>query len=179
MKSKNLAVKLILVTIFAIAMAYLEAAVVVYLREIFSITSVLPTAQAVGKPDIMVNLGVIAFLKFSSAFKILSNSKILFIEIGREAATIIMLSTIAWIAGKKLKDKLAYFLWIFAVWDIFYYIWLYLIIKWPPSILTIDVLFLIPCPWVAPVILPLAISVLMIATAIWLLLKNSKQKIIK
>ena len=80
-----------------------------------------------------------------------------------------MLFTLAWLAGRKYKEKLAFFLWTFAFWDIFYYFWLYVLIKWPPSILTPDVLFLIPCPWIAPVILPVGISVLMIGTAIWLL----------
>ena len=63
---------------FGIAMGYLEAAVVVYLREIFSITSTY--AQIVETRDIALNLGVIAFLKISSALKILSDSKILFID---------------------------------------------------------------------------------------------------
>ena len=168
--SENLIIKLTLITIFAIAMAYLEATVVVYLREIFSITSTY--AQIVETRDIALNLGVIAFLKISSALKILSDSKILFIEIGREVATIIMLLTLAWLVGKKYKEKLAFFLWSFAFWDIFYYFWLYVLIKWPPSILTIDVLFLIPCPWVAPVILPVTISVLMTGVAAWFFYKS-------
>jgi len=95
--SKNLIIRLTLITIFAIAMAYLEATVVIYLREIFSITSTY--AQIVETRDIALNLGVIAFLKISSALKILSDSKILFIEIGREAATIIMLFVLAWLAN--------------------------------------------------------------------------------
>jgi hypothetical protein len=167
--SENLIIKLTLITIFAIAMAYLEATVVIYLRKIFSITSTY--AQIVETRDIALNLGVIAFLKISSALKILSDSKILFIEIGREAATIIMLFVLAWLAGKKYREKLAFFLWSFAFWDIFYYFWLYVLIKWPPSILTVDVLFLIPCPWVAPVILPVTISVLMIGMATWFFIK--------
>jgi len=174
LNSKSIIKKLILITIFAIAMAYLESAAVVYLREIFSISTFLPEALAIGEQDIAVNLGIIVFLKVDSALNILGDSKILFTEIGREAATIIMLFSFAWLVGKKYKEKLAVFLWTFAWWDIFYYIWLYILIRWPSSLLEPDVLFLIPIPWVSPVILPVAISVLMIAVAIWLFKVLSK-----
>ena len=54
----------------------------------------------------------------------------------------------------------------FAFWDIFYYVGLGLIIRWPPSVLMQDVLFLIPTPWIAPVWFPVLVSVLAIAAVL-------------
>ncbi|HNW57578.1 MAG TPA: hypothetical protein PKM69_07375 [Bacteroidales bacterium] len=129
-------IKLSLLSLFGIAMGHLEAVVVVYLRK------------ALGMPDSISNQDSVE--KFTK--------KILYIEISREVATIIMLLVIAWLTGDSLMEKGIYFLWTFAFWDLFYYISLYILIKWPPKFTTIDVLFLIPKPWIAPVWLPIGIS---------------------
>ena len=76
----------------------------------------------------------------------------------REAATIVMLVTLAWLTGASLAEKGILFLWTFAFWDLFYYLSLYILIKWPPTLKTIDVLFLIPKPWIAPVWFPIGVS---------------------
>ena len=67
-------------------------------------------------------------------------------ELGRELATLILLAAMAWLAAKSFNEWLAYFIFGFAVWDIFYYIWLALIIKWPSSLMDWDILFLIHQP---------------------------------
>jgi hypothetical protein len=76
----------------------------------------------------------------------------------REAATIIMLVVIAYLVGESWIEKGVFFLWTFAFWDLFYYLSLYILIKWPPNLTTIDVLFLIPKPWIAPVWFPIGVS---------------------
>lgn len=76
----------------------------------------------------------------------------------REAATIVMLMILAYLTGTSWVEKGIFFLWTFAFWDLFYYLSLYILIKWPPSFTTIDVLFLIPKPWIAPVWFPIGIS---------------------
>ena len=83
---------------------------------------------------------------------------ILSVEWLREFATIIMLITIGMLAGKKFYERFAYFIYAFAIWDIFYYIFLKLFLNWPSSFLTWDLLFLIPWPWVGPVIAPILYS---------------------
>jgi hypothetical protein len=128
--------KLILLAIFGIAMAHLEGVVVVYLRK------------ALGMIDSESNKESID--KFPKRY--------LFIEISREAATIIMLAAIALLTGSDLIEWIVYFLWTFAFWDLFYYLSLYILIKWPPKFTTIDVLFLIPVPWIAPVWFPIGVS---------------------
>jgi len=131
-----MAVKLLLLAIFGIAMAHLEGVVVVYLRK------------ALGMLDTESNKESIE--KFPERY--------LYIEMSREAATIIMLVVIAYLTGGSWIEKGIFFLWTFAFWDLFYYLSLYILIKWPPKLTTIDVLFLIPKPWIAPVWFPLGVS---------------------
>jgi hypothetical protein len=94
------------------------------------------------------------------------------IEILREAATMMMLLTFSYLAGKQLLERLAIFLLTFAIWDIFYYVFLFLMIRWPPSLLTMDILFLIPVPWLTPVIVPVVASLIMIGISIYVAKKN-------
>ena len=56
-----------------------------------------------------------------------------------------------------------------AVWDIFYYVWLKVFLDWPASLLTWDVLFLIPVPWVGPVLAPVTVALTMIGMGLVLL----------
>jgi hypothetical protein len=94
------------------------------------------------------------------------------IEMTREAATIIMLVVIALLTGSTWIEKGVFFLWTFAFWDLFYYLSLYILIKWPPTMRTIDVLFLIPVPWIAPVWFPIGVSSLTILAIAALCLLN-------
>ena len=90
----------------------------------------------------------------------------------REAATIIMLIIIAYLVGTTWPERGIFFLWTFAFWDLFYYLSLYILIKWPPALKTIDVLFLIPVPWIAPVWFPIGVSSLTIISIAALYLIN-------
>lgn len=119
-------------------MGFLETTVVIYLRDLF---------YSVG---------------FDFPLKGFVEPTILGIEWIREFATIVMLITIAMLAGKKFYERFAYFLYAFAIWDIFYYIFLKILLDWPVSLLTWDILFLIPWPWVGPVIAPVICSILFI-----------------
>jgi hypothetical protein len=142
--------KLSLLAIFGIAMAHLEGVVVVYLRK------------ALGMLDSESNKESIE--KIAPSY--------LKIEMTREAATIIMLVVIAYLAGSTWLERGIFFLWTFAFWDLFYYLSLYILIKWPPTLKTIDVLFLIPKPWIAPVWFPIGVSSLTIIVIALLFLLN-------
>ncbi len=142
--------KYILLAIFGIAMAHLEGVVVVYLRKI---------------------LGIIDSQSNKESLKSFPK-KYLFIEKTREIATIVMLVTLAILVGENWLNMLIIFLWTFAFWDLFYYLSLYLLIKWPPKWTTIDVLFLIPRLWIAPVWFPIAISSITIIVIAILLLTS-------
>lgn len=141
MQSKESVRTLLWVTFFAIAMGYLESAVVVYIREIYY-------------PE-----------GFQFPMRLISY-KIAVTEFFREIATLIMLIGAGIMAGRTALERFAYFIYSFAVWDIFYYVFLKLLLNWPASLLTWDVLFLIPITWIGPVIGPVINSIMMIILAL-------------
>jgi hypothetical protein len=126
-------------------MAFVESAVVVYLREIYY-------------PE-----------GFEFPLKAFTNN-VIAIEILREVATVFMLLSVAVITGRRLWERFAYFIFCFSVWDIFYYVWLKVLLDWPSTLLEMDILFLIPLPWVGPVIAPVSLSVLMIIFSLYIIL---------
>jgi hypothetical protein len=141
--------KIFWVSVFSIAMAFLEAAVVVYLRRVYSITDLI--------------LQVPPF-----------DAQIAAIEVGRELATLVMLLSIGWIAGETFQSRAGFAFITFGLWDIFYYIWLRVFIGWPQSILEPDLLFLIPLPWWGPVLAPVLIALLMVIGGIFAVIKVEK-----
>lgn len=144
------------VVIFAIAFAWVESAVVVYLRDIFY--------------D-----GDFHFpLKIGWEGGERNPSPLIWIEYGREIATLIMLLSVGWTAGKNHVERFSFFIIAFGVWDIFYYIWLFVMIKWPQSLMTWDLLFFVPLPWVGPVITPVLIALAMIAMGSMLVYYSAK-----
>lgn len=126
------------VVVFAIAMAFVESAVVLYLR---TLGNRIDPYQAPPLPP-AVDFG--------------------YAEIIREAATIVMLGTVGWLAGHNARNRCGYFLIAFGVWDIFYYVFLKPLTGWPRSLFDWDVLFLIPLPWWGPVLAPMCIAFLMV-----------------
>lgn len=136
--------KLTLVTLFALAMGFLESAVVVYLRA----------------------------LLYPNGFDFPLNSmpdQILITELLREAATIIMLVCVSIFTAEKNAHRFAWFLYLFAIWDIAYYLFLKVIILWPSSFFDWDILFLIPVLWTGPVLTPLLICIQMIVLSFFIL----------
>lgn len=135
---------LVILTLFSIAMGYLESAVVIYLREIY--------------------------YPFGFSFPMVNMSRdIMITELLREAATLIMLFTVGWVAGRNGLERFLWFIYCFAIWDIFYYVFLKLLINWPASLLTWDILFLLPMVWTGPVITPVIVSLTMITFALFML----------
>jgi hypothetical protein len=127
-----------MVIVFGTAMAWMEAATVVYLRML--VGRVDPYQAAPLPPHRMLGST----------------------ELVRELATLVMLFAVGWLAGRDWRSRLSYSLIAFGVWDIFYYVFLTLIVGWPKSMFDWDVLFLIPLPWWGPVIAPAIIALLMI-----------------
>jgi len=140
--------------VFGIAMGILETIVVVYLRQMY------------------YPLG------FNFPLNILP-SNILLIEWIREISTIIMLVSIGFLVGNNFYQRFSYFIYSFAVWDIFYYVGLKLFLDWPPSLLTWDLLFLIPITWIGPVLAPLICSLTMILMAVIIVYWQAKGNLMK
>jgi hypothetical protein len=128
----------LVVTVFAGAMAWVEAAVVYDLRTLTDRLqpyqqNPLPLGGALGR-----------------------------VEIIREIATLVMLLAVGLLAGRTWRKRMAYGAIAFGVWDVLYYAFLKVICDWPTSLLDWDVLFLLPFPWWGPVVAPLCIALLMI-----------------
>ncbi len=128
----------LIVVAFAAAMAWVESAVVYYLRTMVDrIEPYQPNPLPLSGPLAQV-------------------------ELARELATMLMLLTVGMLAGRRWRSRLGYSAIAFGTWDILYYVYLNLICGWPDSLLDWDILFLLPLPWWGPVIAPMTIAALMI-----------------
>jgi len=127
-----------LVIAFAVAMAWMEAATVFYIRTLVDRiepyqAAPLPMHGALGN-----------------------------VELAREAATLVLFAAVGWLAGRTWRQRAGYAAVAFCIWDILYYVFLVPISGWPRTLLDWDILFLIPLPWWGPVLAPVSIAVLMI-----------------
>jgi hypothetical protein len=95
----------------------------------------------------------------------IEQTRTLAVEVGREAATILMLAAVAFAVARNAGEWAAAFVITFGIWDITFYVFLKLLLDWPASLFTWDILFLVPVPWVGPVLAPVLVSVVMIAAA--------------
>jgi hypothetical protein len=127
-----------IVVAFAVAMAWMEAATVFYIRALVGRiepyqAEPLPMHGALGN-----------------------------VELWREAATLMALAAVGWLAGRTWRQRAGYAALAFGIWDVLYYIFLRLISGWPNTLLDWDILFLLPLPWWGPVLAPVSIAALMI-----------------
>lgn len=148
-KFKKFFPQMFLITIAGIALAFWEAIVVIYLRLI---------------PAVLKSYTLPLIPNFPA--------ELLRIEQAREAATIVVLAVFSLLVGKTKWQKFAVFLWIFAIWDIFYYVFLYVLIGWPSSLTTVDVVFLIPSEWRFSVYVVLTIMAILLVSSIYILKKK-------
>jgi hypothetical protein len=151
--------RVLIVSIFAAAFGFVEASVVVYLRAAFGLLPGYNTATLAGLRRLSVDYQQVqSMAQFPRS--------LLSIEVLREAATMAMLVSVGWLAGSNTRERWAFFLWAFAVWDIAYYGGLWATLGWPRSLVEPDVLFLIPVPWLAQVWYPLLVSALTLLAVI-------------
>ncbi len=144
------------VMLFAVAFAYVEAAVVEYLRGLY-----IP----LDKGGALFPIMTLDHLQSMGA----EHMRRLSIEVGREFATLVMLATVGIAAGRNHRERWAHLVIAFGVWDIFYYVWLKVFLDWPESLMTWDLLFLVPVPWVSPVLAPVLVSMVMVVCGLLVL----------
>jgi hypothetical protein len=154
--AKKMLGRLLVAIVFSIAFGYIESAVVVYLRAIFHPNGFTFPMQVFALTD--------------------QGRHLLLTEIGREAATLVLIVTAAWLFGRNRREIVAYSLLIFAVWDIFYYVWLKVLLNWPATLLDWDILFLIPVAWASPVLYPVLVSTAMFAFAVAILYRSAHDR---
>ncbi len=142
--------RLLPAVLYGLAMGYLEAAVVVYLRRLYY-------PAGFEFPLVAPPVGVAL------------------VELGRELATLVMLWAVAALAGRSGRERFAWFAFLFGVWDLVYYVTLRLVLGWPASLLTWDVLFMVPLLWTGPVLAPLLVSVSLVVTALLMLRQEARR----
>lgn len=138
MKQRHWTAYLLWFAAFAVAMAFLESAVVVYLRALYYPEGFRFPLAPIDGPIVLV-------------------------EVLREVATLIMLLAPGALITRHWSQRFAWFCVAFGIWDLFYYIWLKVLLDWPGDLLEPDILFLVPMVWVGPVLAPCMVSVGLIA----------------
>jgi hypothetical protein len=142
-------IRVLAVLVYAVAMGYAETAAVIYIRLVLGGVDPL---RRIGQPP-PAELGVT--------------------EVGREIATIVMLATVAIMAGRGWAGRWGAFVLAFGVWDITYYAFFALLTGWPVGLLEWDILFLIPLPWWGPVIAPMMIAAAMAISGVVFMLREA------
>ena len=137
--------------VFAATMGFFEAAVVVYLRRLWEL----------GQIDV--------------ATATLSN-RLLLTEVLREVASLGMIASVAYLAGRRSVERFAHAAVIFGTWDLLYYIYLRLLIGWPTSLCDWDILFLIPKTWVGPVLAPILVSAALMCAGAYMALREGSSR---
>lgn len=154
--------------LFGSAFGYLEAAVVAYLRLLHEPARLHYYPKR--PPSELFPLLTLDQLRAAGG----NQPRVLAIEIGREAATLLMLATVALAVSRNASQWAAAFCISFGAWDSTFYLFLKLLLGWPASLLTWDILFLIPVPWAGPVAAPILVSAAMIAGGIVQLWSESR-----
>lgn len=137
------------IAVFAAAFGFVEASVVVYLRSLYYPTGFTFPLTAFSPVHLPV-------------------------ELAREVATLVMLLAVAFLTGRTSWQRTGFFMMSFGAWDIWYYIWLKVMLGWPVSILDWDILFLLPLPWIGPVVAPVVISVLLIGFGLLIVRRDER-----
>jgi len=145
----DLKMRLFWLAVWGVCFGYIEAAVVVYLRRIYY-------PQGFAFPVVMIEPGIAA------------------VELAREAVTLLFMWAAAALAYRTFLNRIAAYMILFGIWDIFYYVFLKVSLSWPRSFFTWDILFLLPLPWVGPVWAPVLVSTGMVCAGIIILLRHEK-----
>lgn len=154
--------------LFGLSFGYVEAAIVVYLRAIYD-----PIRQEIHPDKPPGELLPLITYEDLKALGVVHQRRLL-TELGREFATLVMLAAVALAVARRPVTFMAAFCTIFGIWDVFYYVFLKVLIDWPTSLMTWDILFLLPVPWVGPVISPVIVALTMIVFGLLTLWLESK-----
>ena len=131
------------ITLYAAAMALVEAACVVTMKRLFYPGGWAPPFAPIPPGPLLL-------------------------EQAREIATLVMILAVAWLAGRSGPSRLAAGLWVFGLWDILYYAFLRWLTGFPRSLADLDVVFLVPIAWITPVWVPLLGSAAAMIVALWI-----------
>lgn len=161
MENKKRRAAYVSLSLLALAFGWIEASVVLYLREIYVREATLRATSYL--PNLQVALVSLP-------------GRLVVLEMAREACTLVLLAAAGWLAGRRPADRVGAFLVSFGIWDLVYYAALRLVSGWPDSISTWDILFLIPSPWVAPVWAPVTVATLFVLAGSYLFWTSDRER---
>jgi hypothetical protein len=122
------------ITVYAVAMAFVEAACVVSLKRLYFPEGWRPPFHAIPLDGLRL-------------------------EQAREVATLVMIAAVALLGRPAWREGLARFLWIFGIWDLLYYAFLRFLTGFPSGPGDLDIVFLVPREWIVPVWVPVVCSI--------------------
>ena len=180
-------VRLLNIAAFAITFAFVEAATVIFLRVLLGDNA---DVYQIGGKTVGTLLILPVFGSLRDVYAAIPNTQIIWVEQWREIVSLVMLLSFSWLAADQFVyhvrhesevhrralwlARLAVFLFAFGLLHIFFSVFLHFLINQPGSLMELDVLFLLPVPWVAPVAVSLALSGLFVGVGCWLLWRVQK-----
>lgn len=126
---------------FAFAMGFAEAAVIIFLKRLYF-------------PD-----------GWRAPFHPIPPDALL-LEQAREAATLVALGAVAFAGRPGAREGVARALWMLGLFDLTYYGWLRALTAFPRALADLDIVFLLPRAWIAPVWVPVLGSLAAMAVAL-------------
>jgi hypothetical protein len=158
---------LLALLLFGASFGYVEAAVVVYLRGLYEpLHQQLHPARAPGDLFPLLRLDQLEAAGPEPLHWLV-------IELAREAATLGLLAAVGLAVAHNGRQWFAAFGIAFGLWDIFYYVFLKVLLDWPDSFLTWDLLFLLPVPWAGPVWAPVVVALTMTGAGVLVLSREA------
>jgi hypothetical protein len=170
-KTRKARAKLISLLIIGMTVAFMQSAAALYLRDIYNVKTLLPSWKIPAR-DIIFAVGDLTVLKRDLAYKILVDQNVLVAEQIRLVATIALIGAIAYMLGKSSLDRISHLLFIGGLSGVFYYVFMFALMRWPTSLLAKDVIALIPTPIIVPVYIPLLLSAVVLTGGTFLVFKK-------
>ncbi len=158
-KSRKTKAKIASLVIISIAMGFLNTVAAFYLRQVYNAKTLLPPT-GISKRDVIFNVGDVTVLNNAVTLKILVDSSLLVAEEIRQVATVALLIAFVYLLGKDMLDRIGLFIFIGGLSSLLYYLFLFGFTNWPNSLLSKDIIALVPNPIIVPTYIPLVLSVM-------------------
>jgi len=170
-KSRQAKAKFTSLVTTAMAVAFINATSSVYLREIYNVKTLLPS-WGIAKKDIIFSVGDLMILNRDIALKILVDMNLLVAEQIRQVAAIALILVIVYMIGKSWFDRLSLLMFVGGLSGMLYYAFLFALLRWPSSLLSKDILVMVPTPVIVPIYMPVLLSALAFLGGAFLVFKK-------
>jgi len=170
-KSRQTKIKFLMLVTVAVALSFLNAASAFFLRKLYNTSTLLPSF-GIAKSGVMFSFGDLTVLKHEMAFKILGDKDLLYAEQAREFAILALIFVLAYIIGKTWLERVSILLFIGGLFGALYYAFIYAFLKWPTSLVSRDIIALLPTPVIVPIYMPILLSALVFVGGFFLVFKK-------